>query len=66
MANILQYVANHVGACGIYGVLERLTKTLTALSLHLYTVEGSIHSFLGGFDIYASEPLTPSCFLFKQ
>ncbi|MDQ6642954.1 MAG: hypothetical protein M3Y76_00700, partial [Chloroflexota bacterium] len=43
-----------------------VTSFLTGSSLHQYTPEGSIHSFFGGFDIYASEPLTPSCFLFKQ
>jgi hypothetical protein len=38
---------------------------LTGSSLHLYNAE-AFTRFLGGFDIYASEPLTPSCFLFKQ
>src|SRR6266568_529103 len=40
--------------------------SLTGSSLHLYISE-VFTCFLGGFDIYASdEPLTPSCFLFKQ
>jgi hypothetical protein len=33
---------------------------LTESFLHLYTPKGSIHTFFGGFDIYASELLTLS------
>jgi hypothetical protein len=41
------------------------TPSLTGSSLSLYSSK-VVTRFWGGFDIYASVLLTPSCFLFKQ
>ncbi|GER87828.1 hypothetical protein KDW_19900 [Dictyobacter vulcani] len=38
---------------------------LTASFVHLYTIEDNKYTSWGGFDSYASVPLTPYCFLFK-
>src|SRR5579885_35912 len=46
-------------------VRQFANPSLTGPSLSLYSRE-VFTRFLGGFDIYASVLLTPSCFLFKQ
>ncbi len=45
--------------------LQFANPSLTGSSPSLYSSE-VFTRFLGGFDIYASVPLTPFCFLFKQ
>jgi hypothetical protein len=48
-----------------YKIQSPIPSSQDHLSTYILA-EGSIHSFFGGFDIYASEPLTPSCFQFNQ
>jgi hypothetical protein len=48
-----------------YRALQFANPSLTGLSLSRYS-GGVVTRFWGGFDIYASVLLTPSCFLFQE